>query len=432
LKIRARLLTSSIVAAVVLLIAVPTIVTADFALADWRYAKEVQTPPASLEEFVEFRPDAELYEGSAQGLRDLRIIGTDNRETPYRLEVRQGTKEQRYVPVALRDQGYVQGEYNTFIADLAQEDVQHNRVEFQTTSINFQRTALVETSNDKHLWVVVAEGVVHDFRPMDTVGMSHYTAVTYPDSTARYVRVRVLDDGNGPLAVTGAHVFAVQEEARREVLWPVAITDIGPGSKKGTTQVQLDLGHDAIPTDRLSVSVDDVNFYRDVTLEASAGGDIWRTVQSRASIFAYDTQQFTGEDLDYTYPETTTRYLRLVIHNADSPPLNITNVHVWGVERRVIFFAKPDEAYKVYYGNVEALRPTYDIERLVEFLDTADLPVASLGTQTDNPNYVEKLPPFTERFPWLLPLVLALAGLLVGGILLSVARQTRKTLPPPE
>ena len=81
---------------------------------------------------------------------------------------------------------------------------------------------------------------------------------------------------------------------------------------------------------------------------------------------------------------------------------------------------------------MEALRPTYDIDRLVEFLDTDGLPVASLGAQADNPDYIEKLPPFTERFPWLLPLVLALAGLLVGGILLNVVRPARKALPPPE
>lgn len=432
MKTRARLLTTPVAAALALLIAFPSIVAADFALADWRYAKEVQAPPVTQEDLVELHPDAELYGGSAPGLRDLRIIGADNRETPYKLEVRRGQREQRDVAVTVRDQGYVQGEYNTFIADLASEGVLHNRVEFQTTSINFQRTAVVETSNDLTTWAKVAEGVVHDFRLEDTVVTSRSTAVTYPDSTARYIRVRVLDDGTGPLAITGARVFAVQEELRREVLWPATVTDISQSDDQQATVVDLDFGGAGIPTDRIAISVDDVNFDRDVTLEASDDGDTWRTVQSRTSVFAYDTPRFTGEDLNFTYPETTTRYLRLTIHDADSPPLSVTDIKVWGVERRVLFFARPGEAYKVYYGNAEALRPTYDIDRLLGFLDTNDLPVASLGAQADNPEYVEKLEPFTERFPWLLPLVLALAGLLVGAILLSVVRQARKTLPPQE
>ncbi len=432
MKSKSRLLTTSIAAAVAVLIALPAIALADFALTDWRYAKEVQAPPVTQEDIVELYPDAELYGGSAPGLLDLRIIGADNRETPYKLEIRRGTKEQRDVPVAIRDQGYVQGQYNTFIADLSREGVLHNRIEFQTTSINFQRTAMVETSNDLATWAIVAEGIVHDFRLVDTVVTSRNTIVGYPDSTARYVRVRVLDDGNGPLAITGARLFAVQEELRREVSWPTAITDISQDEEQQTTLVELDLGHDGIPTDHLAVTVDDVNFDRDVTLEASNNGETWRTVQSRASIFAYDTPRFTGESLSFTYPETTARYLRLVIHDADSPPLTVTDVDVWGVERRVLFFARPGEAYKVYYGNSDALRPTYDIDRLLGFLDTSDLPMASLGAQTDNSDYIEKLLPFTERFPWLLPLVIALAGLLVGGILLRVVMQARKALPPQE
>jgi hypothetical protein len=432
LKNRTRLLTTSVAAAVALLIALPTIVLADFALADWRYAKEVQVPPVTQEDLVELLPDADLYGGSAPGLVDLRIISADNSETPYKLEVRRGQREQRDVRVAVRDQGYVQDEYNTFIADLAREGVLHNRVEFQTTSINFQRTAIVETSNDLATWAKVAEGTVHDFRLVDTVATSRNTAVAYPDSTARYIRVRVLDDGNGPLAITGARVFAVQEELRREVSWPVTIADISHSDNQQATLVELDLGGSGIPTDRLAVTVDDVNFDRDVTLEASDDGETWRTVQSRAGIFAYDTPRFTGESLSFTYPETATRYLRLAIHDADSPPLTVTDLQVWGVERRVLFFAKPGEAYKAYYGNAEALRPTYDIDRLLGFLDTDNLPAAGLGAQADNTEYVKKLAPFTERFPWLLPLVLALAGLLVGGILLSVVRQARKALPPQE
>ena len=430
MKSKSRLLTTSIAAAVAVLIALPAIALADFALTDWRYAKEVQAPPVTQEDIVELYPDAELYGGSAPGLLDLRIIGADNRETPYKLEIRRGTKEQRDVPVAIRDQGYVQGQYNTFIADLSREGVLHNRIEFQTTSINFQRTAIIEISNDLQLWVVVAEGIVHDFRLVDTVVMSRDTAVGYPDSTARYVRVRVLDDGNGSLTITGAHLFAVQEELRREVSWPTTITDIGHDKKRRTTMVKLDLGGPGIPTDHLVIRVDDVNFDRDVTLEARNAGETWRTVRSRASIFAYNTPRFTDESLSFTYPETTSRYLQLVIHDADSQPLTVTDVEVRGVERRVLFFAKSGEAYTAYYGNSDAIRPTYDIDRLLSFLDTSDLPMASLGAQTDNPQYAEKLLPFTERFPWLLPLVIALAGLLVGGILLSVVRQARKALPP--
>ena len=418
-------------AAAIALAAVPAIAAADFALADWPYAKEVRTPPGTQEDLVELHPDSQLYDGSAPGLTDLRIIAGDSRETPYKLEVRRGSIVQRDVPVTIRDLGYVRDRYNTFTAALAlEEGAVHNKVNIETASVNFQRTAVVETSNDERTWAQVAEGAVHDFRLTDTEATSRNTSVGYPDSTARYLRVRVLDDGNGPLTITGAHVSATQAEPRREVSWPAAITDISRGEGQQTTLVELDLSASGIPTDRIAVSVDDVNFNRDVTLEASGDGETWRTVEPGAGIFAYDTPRFTGESLSFTYPESTERYLRIVIHDADSPPLTVTGVQVWGAQRRVLFFARPGEAYKAYYGNSDALRPTYDIDRLLTFLDTDGLSVAGLGPQTDNPVYVEQRPPVSERFPWLLPAALVLAGLVVGGILLNVLRQARKALPP--
>ncbi len=425
-----------VVAAVLTIVstAVPAIALAEFALADWQYAKEVQTPPVTQETLVELHPDAQLYDGSSPGLTDLRIIAEDAREAPHKLEVHRGSTEQRDVPVTIRDQGYVQGQYNTFTAALTlEEGVLHNRVSIQTDSINFQRTVVVRTSNDEEVWAEVVEAVVHDFRLKDTEVTSRNTTVRYPDSTVRFIRVRILDDGDGPLTITGARVSATQAEPRREVSWPAAITDVSRDEDQKTTHVDVDRNVQGIPADRIAVTVDDVNFNREVTLQASADGESWRTVQLQASIFAYDTPRFTGEQLGFTFPETTKRYLRIVIHDADNPPLTVTGVQVWGTQRRVLFFAQPDEEYKAFYGNADAQRPTYDIDRLLSFLDTEDLPVADLGPQTDNPMYVAPVtprPPLTERLPWLLPVVLALAALLVGGLLLNVLRKARSALPP--
>ena len=79
------------VAAAIALAAVPAIAAADFALAGWPYAKEVRTPPGTQEDLVELHPDAQLYDGSAPGLTDLRIIAAESRETPYKLDVRRGS-----------------------------------------------------------------------------------------------------------------------------------------------------------------------------------------------------------------------------------------------------------------------------------------------------------------------------------------------------
>jgi len=152
----------------------------------------------------------------------------------------------------------------------------------------------------------------------------------------------------------------------------------------------------------------------------------------RAEIYAFDTPKFVGKSLTITYPETTSRYLRLVIHDEDSPPLTVQEANVWGLWRRLVFVTDPQQSYKLYYGNAEAQRPTYDIERLFPYLVTEELPEAELSAQTTNLHFVEKKPPFSERFPWLLPTVVAIAAVLVALLLFRIFRQARKILPPPQ
>ena len=88
----------------------------------------------------------------------------------------------------------------------------------------------------------------------------------------------------------------------------------------------------------------------------------------------------------------------------------------------------------LYYGNEEARAPSYELERVFPYLVTENLPEAQLGVHSSNPLFMEPAPPtvpFTERYPWLLPTVVAMAALLIGLFLASLLRQIRKVLPPP-
>lgn len=223
----------------------------------------------------------------------------------------------------------------------------------------------------------------------------------------------------------------VKETPAREISWTSAILNVSRDASQRTTNVEVDLGTPGVPNYRLTINVSDVNFYREVTLETSIDRENWSTIMQRAEIYAFDTPKFVGKSLTITYPETTSRYLRLVIHDEDSPPLTIQEANVWGLWRRLVFVADPQQSYKLYYGCAEAQRPTYDIERLFPYLVTEELPKAELSAQTTNLHFVEKKPPFSERFPWLLPTVVAIAAVLVALLLFRIFRHARKLLPPP-
>ena len=129
-------------------------------------------------------------------------------------------------------------------------------------------------------------------------------------------------------------------------------------------------------------------------------------------------------------------YYRITIFNEDNPPLPVEEPIASGFARKIIF-AAAGETYRLYYGNSEASAPSYELEKVFPYLVTEDLPVARLGRHEVNPA-VDVMPvrpdsvPFTERYPWLLPTVVALAALLVGMFLASLIRQVRGGLRPPD
>ena len=89
---------------------------------------------------------------------------------------------------------------------------------------------------------------------------------------------------------------------------------------------------------------------------------------------------------------------------------------------------------RLYLGNPDAKSPSYELEHIFPYLVTENLPVVQLGVHTSNPLFtgpIEPPTPFTERYPWRVPAVVALAALLIGVFLTSLFRKLKGMLPPP-
>lgn len=406
---------------------------ADFSQNDWRYIKDIALPPGiEAGNLVELSPDNEVFAAAAMGLGDLRIISDENQEIPYKLEISREERERTSFPISILDKGHVPGSYSTFTADLGRAGILHNEIELNTPADDFRRTATVETSNDGATWMEIVEQTVYAFTVRERGFTTRNTSIRYPESAARYLRVKITDDGEGALEISGAAVFFVKETPAREILQEASILDIYRDETEGATNVEVDLGTPGLPSHRLVISVPDTNFYREATVQSSPDREEWTTLARGVYMYSFNTPKFVGSSLTVNYTETTSRYLRLVIQDEDSPPLEVRGVEVWGLWRRLVFVADPQNTYRLYYGNPGAKTPSYDIERIFPYLSTEKLPEAKIGLQHANPDFEEEQPPLSERFPWLFPVVIALAAVIVALLLVVVFRQIRKALPPPE
>ena len=425
----------ALAAALVLLVA--PLVWADFSVQSWQFFQPVVLP-ADLAEtsLVEVVPGREVFPHSARGLADLRILEVDSqREVPYVLLVERGEQRRSSVAVRMRDLGHVPGQQTTFILDLEREGILHNELEIITTSNNFQRDIVVEGSEDAENWRVLDDsGQIFDFTIAERGFTTRDTRVKYPSSTARYLRVRIVDEDQPPLEVGGAVVFFAQQLPPRETEISANITSRVEDVQGRETLLFLDLGISGFPANRITVTTSQENFYRQARLEGGEDNQTWTLLQDTEALYVFNTPKFQGRKLSLRYPESRFRYYRLTILNEDDHPLPVTGAQASGFLRKLIFFADPRVSYRLYYGSPNAEPPSYELEHAFPYLVTENLPAAGLGAHTANPLFtgpIEPTKPFTERYPWLLPTVVALAALLIGVFLTSLFRQLNGMLPPP-
>ena len=407
---------------------------ADFSLEDWQFVKSISVPDVAEGDLVEVVPDPEVFSGAAPGLADLRIVQGNEREVPYQVVVERGSRERRAFPVTIRDLGFVPDQFSTFVADLGESGLFHNEIEVSTSSQNFQRDVMVEGSNDAKTWAVLQEGTrIFDFSLKERDFTARNTRVRYPESTARFLRVKITNAEEDPLNPTGASVFSVSETLAEEASYPASISERTEDTAKRRSLIVFDLGNRGLPTNRLTIQTPQVNFYREVTLEGTGDAPSWSLIQRSGVLYSYDTPKFVGDQLTLSYPETTFRYLRLTVNNEDYPLLPIEGVEVFGVPRKLLFQAQPGASYKLYYGNPEARTLSYELERILPFLETENLPVGTLGPQRNNQAFkVERSRlPFSERYTWLITVVVVVVAIAVALLLFGVVRKAKKVLPPP-
>ncbi len=435
----------SVAAAVLLLagalLAVPN-AWADTPDGQWQFFKTIILPgdlPDS--QLVEVELDPEVYAHAQPGLGDVRLTATDTdgeREIPYKLLIEAGDQRRAAVPVKMQDLGHIPNDHTSFVLRVQSEGDLHSEVEIQTSSANFQRRVAVSASDDGETWRILEEnGTIFNVTIPERGFSASDTSVLYPSSSARFLRVQIFDGDQEPLAVQGAVVlFAETLEPRRHHL-PLNIVERTEDAERKQTILVLQASHPGFPTDSIRVDIPHHNFYREVTLDGSYDSIYWIPLQSGEILYDFDTPRFVGDDRELRFGESRYRYYRVTIFNEDNPPLPVENPVASGFSRKVVFPAGAGETYRLYYGNPEASTPSYELEKLFPYLDTEDLPVARLDSPEVNPAFgipepPSEVVPFTERYPWLLPGVVAAAALLVGLFLASLVRQVRGRLRPPE
>ena len=391
----------------------PLLCRADFDLGKWRYYKDIEEAGPGT---VRFDLDDQVYDKTNYDYGDLRVIDSENRETPFILSASQPSYIANTYAPTLLNSSFIAGVNSSAILDFGENPPEVNRLTINTGAENFQRNVSIYGSQTNGNWrTIKTDAYIFDFTDRRASFQSSNTTIDFPKSVFRYLKIVIDDSENAPVeiaSVTANLKSKLEAEAKeRTPDWHV---EENPNSQ--TTLVFIDLGAAGIPSNKAALDVTDKNFNRSVTIFGSNDNETWRGLD-QDNIFRIQTAKFQGEKLELNYRETNDRYLKLVVQNYDDQPIEITGLKVYSINRRITYLADENHSYRLYYGSPKAKTPQYDLKSYIQYLDLDNARTAALSSFKYNTDYVDpampRITPKSETVPYLLSGALMVATVIL-------------------
>ena len=376
---------------------------------NWKYSRAILAPPASEPRLVVVAIPFEVLQHAQGSLADLRVMDGAGSQVPFILRLPPGAPLEITRAATLRDNTFVKGAYSQVVMDLGPNATYHNTLLFGTSGPEYVVSAEIATSNNQQDWQDVATG--DKLFRFEDPSREWEEAIHYPESNARYVRLRILSP-DAPFQVL--HPQIEFREAPPEEAAPVPV-EFAPDSDSpaGHTRWSLDLGSEGAPAIAVGFQTTEPEFRRSVSIcygaepnpQYGSTGEVYR--------LARNGQTYERLSLPVHAYDSGDRHWQVDVFNGDDRPLAALQPALYIAPRRVVFWQEPGKSYSLLYGQFRAPRPVYDLAARTDVKQLAAAVPAGLGPEDGNTAYVPPVP-WTERHTWLMWAALALALLLLG------------------
>jgi hypothetical protein len=396
----------------------------------WRFSKEVVRGEAGKENIVAVMLDSDVYAATRPGYPDFRILDSKGQEVPYVMEQAVETRThavRQPCPsevVSLHEQdGGIE-----VLVRLHRDAPAADGLTLLTPLKNYERRARVLGSDDGTAWTpLVSDALLFDYsRYMDISNRE----VHLPQNRCRQLKI-VIDDitdarqspfleltkkfsggsqqeriertmlEHRPLRIDRLECWreVKRQELQREKKADYAVVEFRTQEDKQLKSTIVEVRTRREPLTELALETPSRNFSRLAAVEVpvSRGGRTEWSEVGRAQVSRVDFGGFRKEELRISFPEQRQREYRIVIHNEDSPPLEITGIKARGNVYRAVLLAAASETYRASYGSEEAEQPQYDAAAVLRPLREGYQTVeATLGPEAANPA-AGKAPALTLR-----------------------------------
>lgn len=417
---------------------------AELKIGELPYRARIDTAGPGGKGIVEVAVSPEVSDLARPDRRDLRVADESGKEIPFVLRMNKGKTETRPLRVTLLNQTHIPGQHSSVTADFGGKVVK-NRIRIVTPGTNFRRRVTVQGADDGVSWETVRDGALILRIAADAGKGTSYErdTVTLPDNDWRYLRITVHNGPDDPDVVQIDNVIATSVLHIPPDIAAVAVASSKLEEKPRLTEIVLDLGYRNLPLYRLDLSFSDANFARgieilgrnltEITIRTPVEGGPARTRTApapwtpvnRSTIYRYSSGPGAEESLSADIQNAHYRYLLVRIQNRDDEPLTFTGAQVSRLADYVEFQPKGSGGVFLYFGNMQAPAPEYDLSKYVRQLRAEGITAARIGNPEPNPvGPPQKELPWSERYRFILWIALVVAIAVLGWMVLRVLRSS--------
>lgn len=286
---------------------------------------------------------------SKHGLTDVRIMDEKGRENPYILKTSAAEfteKEFKEFTILNKRRG-ADNQTNVVIENSGRERLNHLILLIKNTEA--QRTVTLSGSEDTSGWYVIKENLLLENYFNNTSNGSFVQAITFPPVDYRFLKITILGKNVLPVNIMKAGVYTGTNLSGKfvQLQAPLFVTK-DSNDKRSYLNLHFD---ETYQIDKIALTVTGAKFYK-----------------RRISFYPGSTVNNAALQYDLTsnHPASFSigfkaKDILIVIDNKDNPPLNITEVSAWQLDKFLLSYLEKGKSYELTFGDSSAVAPAYDL-----------------------------------------------------------------------
>lgn len=392
----------------------------------YRFARPIIRQDDGQQILLAVALDSPIHAASATDFRDLRLTDQDGVESPYLLQKITSSKTVvRRLPsssqtLALQKTGE---DGISITVDLDKDAANADGLSVVTAQRDFEYSLQIQASSDGKDWQpLVDNAAIYDYSRYMAVGnhdialpansYRHFKIVVAKASQTRATKLleltrtlrgaeeqqrsEKLDLHNEPLHIERIDFWHNQSETLPETTqqfdYPVAAFKISQDAEQKTSLIDIDSQRQPLTGFKLQTRTANFRRNAEVQIPEQHGIETRMLTVGNATLEALHFQDINREQTSIGFPEHRQQHYRIVIHNQDNPPLEITSIIGVGNGYQLVFLPQPGKSYQLRYGADKAEPPRYETAPILELLRRGyHSTAASLGPETAATRVEDKL-----------------------------------------